>query len=102
VFKGIVEGTHDHIHTRWVQNDPKNPSIFDLNCDAEHLAFVVNDNNMYAKRANQETGKMEPITREMFVSIVEDVKKNAQVSTLNPYDMFMSMWCHVMFFLFTN
>jgi hypothetical protein len=56
VFKSITEGTHDHIHTCWVQNDPENPSMFDLNCDAEHLAFVVNGSNMYAKRANEETG----------------------------------------------
>jgi hypothetical protein len=74
VFKGIVEGTHDHIHTRWVQNDPENPNMFDLNCNEEHLAFVVNGSNMYAKRANEETGRMEPITRRAFASIVEDVK----------------------------
>ncbi len=75
VFKGIVEGTHDHIHTRCVQNDPENPNMFDLNCNEEHLAFVVNGSNMYAKRANEETGIMEPITREAFTSIVEDVKR---------------------------
>ena len=82
VFKGIVEGTHDHIHTRWVHNDPENPNMFDLNSDAENLAFVVNGGNMYAKRANEETGKMEPITREAFASIVDDVKK--QCSGLYP------------------
>ena len=75
VFKGIVEGTHDHIHTRWVQNDPENPNMFDLNCNEEHLAFVVNGSDMYAKRTDEETGRMEPITREAFASIVEDVKK---------------------------
>ena len=74
VFKNIAKGTHDHIHTRWVQNDPENPTMFDLNCDAEHLAFVVNGNNMYAKRRNEETGKVEPITCEAFAAIVEDVK----------------------------
>jgi hypothetical protein len=48
--------------------------MFDLNCNEEHLAFVVNGSNMYAKRANEETGRMEPITRRAFASIVEDVK----------------------------
>lgn len=75
MFKSLAEGTHDHIHTRWVHNDPENPNMFDLNCDAQHLAFVVNGSNMYAKRVNEETGRMEPITREAFASIVQDVRK---------------------------
>ena len=52
VFKSIIEGTHDHIHTHWVLNDPENPTMFDLNCDAEHLAFIVDGNNLYAKSRN--------------------------------------------------
>lgn len=48
--------------------------MFDLNCDAKHLVFVVNSNNLYAKHRNEETGRMEPITREAFAKIVEDVK----------------------------
>ena len=73
-FKSIIKGTRDHIHTCWVLNDPENPTLFDLNSDAEHLAFVVNGNNMYAKRRNEESGRMEPITCEAFAAIVEDLK----------------------------
>ena len=73
-FKSIAEGTHDHIHMRWMQNDPENPTMFDLNCNAKHLAFVVNGNNIFAKRKNEVTGRVEPITRETFATIVDDVK----------------------------
>ncbi len=73
-FKSITEGTHDHIHTRWVQNDPENPTMFDLNYNVEHLAFVVNGSNIFAKRKNEMTGRMEPITREIFGAILNDVK----------------------------
>ena len=77
--------------------------MFDLNCDAKHLTFVVNGSNMYAKRANEETGIMEPITREAFASIVEDVKKQCSC-------MYMLGLCYVyvcvmsccVFLLFTN
>ena len=62
--------------------------MFDLNCDAKHLTFVVNGSNMYAKRANEETGIMEPITREAFASIVEDVKKQCSC-------MYMLGLCYV-------
>ena len=74
LFKSITEGTHDHIHTRWVQNDPENPTMFDLNCNVEHLAFVVNGSNIFARRKNEETGRLEPITRESFAAMVNDVK----------------------------
>lgn len=47
--------------------------MFDLNSNAEHLTFVVNGSNMYAKR-RIEMGRMEPITCEAFVAIVENVK----------------------------
>ena len=56
LFKSIAEGTHDHIHTRWMQNDLENPTMFDLNCNAEHLAFVVNGSNIFAKWQAQERG----------------------------------------------
>ena len=103
VFKSIAEVTHDHIHTRWVQNDTENPSMFDWSCDVEHLTFVVNGSNMYAKRANEETGIMEPITREAFASIVEDVKKRC----LGLYMLGLCLclcFCYVMlcFLLFIN
>jgi hypothetical protein len=74
VFKSIIEGTNDHIHTRWLLNDLENPTMFDLNSNAKHLAFVVNDNNIYAKHMNKKTGIMKPITREAFATIVKDVK----------------------------
>lgn len=47
-------------------------NTFDLNCDAKHLTFIVNGNNMYAKHRNEEMGRMEPISREAFATTVEE------------------------------
>ena len=66
VFKGIIKGTHEYIHIDWMLNDPENSTVFDSNSNVEHLAFVVNGSNMYAKWRNEE-----PITREAFATIVQ-------------------------------
>ena len=97
VFKSIIEGTHNHIHTHWVLNEPENPTMFDLNYDVEPLAFVVNGNNMYVKRRNEELGRMEPITREAFVAIVEDVKTQCS-SILALPRLILLVVCMYMFF----
>ena len=93
VFKSIAEGTHDHIYTCWVQNDLVNPTMFDLNCDAEHLEFVVNGTNIYAKRRNEETCRMEPITREAFVAMVEVVKSQCTGILTLPRSIFWQFAC---------
>ena len=87
VFKSIIEGTHDHIHTRWVLNDMENPTMFDLNFDAKHPAFVVNGNILYAKRRNEEMGIMEPITHKAFAAIVEDVKTQCSCILALPHSI---------------
>ena len=48
--------------------------MFDLICNVEHLVFVVNGNNISAKRRIEVMGGMEPITRETFAAIVDSVK----------------------------
>ena len=66
VVKSIIEGTHDHIHTRWVLKDSESATMFNLNFDVEHLAFVVNGNNLYAKHRNEKTSRMKPsLTRHL-------------------------------------
>ena len=93
LFKSITEGTHDHIHTHWVQNEPENPAMFDLNCNVEHLAFVVNGSNIFAKRKNEEMGRLEPITRETFAAMVNDVKTQCSGTLTHPSHLYVYFAC---------
>ena len=79
--------------------------MFDLNCNVEHLAFVVNGSNIFAKRKNEETGRLEPITRETFAAMVNDVKTQCSgtltltLSSLCLFCMYVSKSFGVVHFL---
>ena len=71
--------------------------MFDLNYDAEHLAFVVNSSNIYAKRRNKEMGRMEPITRKAFAAIVEDVNTQCSGILALPRSIFLVVCKYMLF-----
>jgi hypothetical protein len=89
-----------------MQNDPENPAMFDLNCNAEHLAFVVNGSNIFAKRRNEVTGRMESITLETFATIVDDVKTQCSglltlpLSYLCLFACTCYLWCYAFVVIF--
>ena len=83
IFKNLLKGTHNLIHTRWVSCDPKNVAMFDLNCETKDLDFAMNANNVFVK-GNVETCAKEFITQDVYAIMVEDVKKQCASTLIQP------------------
>jgi hypothetical protein len=72
-FNAIINCTNDAIPTRWVTDD------LDLNASGvEYLIFTPKDHNIKATFCYPVTKQPIPMTREVFVSIIDSVKAQAK------------------------